>query len=168
MLRVGEGQDPEVQIGPLISSAAVAKVQAHIADAVTRGAQVLIGGQTHPRGGCFVEPTVLSGCRTAMRLAGEETFGPLASLFRFRSEEEALTLANDTPFGLAAYLFSESATRIWRVASRLETGMLGINCGLISNEVAPFGGVKQSGLGREGSRYGIDEFVESKYLCWQT
>ncbi|MDP9901116.1 NAD-dependent succinate-semialdehyde dehydrogenase [Variovorax ginsengisoli] len=165
-LRVGNGLEPDVQLGPLIDDAAVAKVEEHIANAVVAGARVLHGGGRHVLGGRFFEPTVLAGATSGMALAREETFGPLAPLFRFEREEDAIALANATEFGLAAYLYSRDAARIWRVAAALETGMLGINSGLISNEVAPFGGVKQSGLGREGSHHGIDEFLEIKYLCW--
>jgi succinate-semialdehyde dehydrogenase/glutarate-semialdehyde dehydrogenase len=167
-LKVGDGFDPDSQIGPVISAAAIEKLERHIADAVAKGAQVMAGGARHALGGQFFEPTVLTGCTDAMELSSEESFGPLVPLFRFSTEAEAVALANDTEYGLATYLFSRSSERIWRIASQLETGMLGINCGLISFEVAPFGGVKQSGLGREGSRYGIDEFLEIKYLCWQT
>ncbi len=165
-LRVGNGLEPEAQLGPLIDDAAIAKVEEHIANAVAAGARVLHGGGRHALGGRFFEPTVLAGATSDMALAREETFGPLAPLFRFEREEDAIALANATEFGLAAYLYSRDAARIWRVAAALETGMLGINSGLISNEVAPFGGVKQSGLGREGSHYGIEEFLEVKYLCW--
>lgn len=165
-LRVGNGLEPEVQLGPLIDDAAVAKVEEHIANAVAAGARVLHGGRRHALGGRFFEPTVLAGATSDMALAREETFGPLAPLFRFEREEDAIALANATEFGLAAYLYSRDAARIWRAATAIETGMLGINSGLISNEVAPFGGVKQSGLGREGSHYGIEEFLEIKYLCW--
>lgn len=165
-LRVGNGLEPDVQLGPLIDDAAIAKVEEHIANAVAGGASVLQGGGRHARGGRFFEPTVLAGATSDMALAREETFGPLAPLFRFEREEDAVALANATEFGLAAYLYSRDAARIWRVAAALETGMLGINSGLISNEVAPFGGVKQSGLGREGSHLGIEEFLEIKYLCW--
>jgi len=167
-LKVGDGFDAGSQIGPVISAAAVAKLERHIADAVAKGARVLAGGKRHALGGLFFEPTVLAGCTPDMELAEEESFGPLAPLFHFNTEAEAVALANDTEYGLATYVFSRNSERIWRVAAQLETGMLGINCGLISNEVAPFGGVKQSGLGREGSRYGIDEFLQIKYLCWQT
>jgi succinate-semialdehyde dehydrogenase/glutarate-semialdehyde dehydrogenase len=167
-LKVGDGFEVGSQIGPVISAAGVEKLERHIADAVEKGARVLAGGRRHALGGQFFEPTVLTGCTPAMQLSREESFGPLAPLFRFGTETEAIALANDTQYGLATYLFSRSSERIWRVAAQLETGMLGVNCGLISFEVAPFGGVKQSGLGREGSRYGIDEFLEIKYLCWQT
>jgi succinate-semialdehyde dehydrogenase/glutarate-semialdehyde dehydrogenase len=167
-LKVGDGFAPGVNIGPLINRAAVEKIEEHIGDALRQGARLLSGGKRHSLGGNFFQPTVLTECTLAMRLAHEESFGPLAPVFRFSSEADAIGLANRTPFGLAAYLFSENAARIWRTASALETGMLGINCGLISNEVAPFGGIKQSGLGREGSRYGIEEFVATKYMCWRT
>jgi succinate-semialdehyde dehydrogenase/glutarate-semialdehyde dehydrogenase len=167
-LKVGDGFEADSKIGPVISAAAVEKLERHIADAVAKGARVLAGGKRHALGGQFFEPTVLTGCTSAMQLSCEESFGPLAPLFRFGTEAEAVALANSTQYGLATYLFSRSSERIWRVAAQLETGMLGINCGLISYEVAPFGGVKQSGLGREGSRYGIEEFLEIKYLCWQT
>ena len=165
-LRVGNGLEPDVQLGPLIDDEAVQKVEEHIADAVAQGATVLHGGQRHPLGGRFFEPTVVSGATAKMALSREETFGPLAPLFRFEKDEEAFAIANATEFGLAAYLYSRDAARIWRASAAIEAGMIGINCGLISNEVAPFGGVKQSGLGREGSHHGIEEFLELKYLCW--
>ncbi|MFW7345777.1 MAG: NAD-dependent succinate-semialdehyde dehydrogenase [Pigmentiphaga sp.] len=165
-LRVGNGLEPGVQQGPLIDAAAVEKVEAHIANAVSLGARVLTGGRRHRLGGTFFEPTVLAEATPGMDIAREETFGPVAPLFRFDGEEDAISMANATEFGLAAYLYSRRADRIWRVSERLESGMVGVNCGLISNEVAPFGGVKQSGLGREGSHYGIDEFLEIKYVCW--
>jgi succinate-semialdehyde dehydrogenase/glutarate-semialdehyde dehydrogenase len=165
-LTVGNGLEPGVQQGPLIDAGAVAKVEAHIADALAHGARVLCGGQRHALGGCFFEPTVVTNVTTAMAITREETFGPVAPLVRFGTELEAIAMANDTEFGLAAYLFSRDAARIWRVSEALEAGMVGINCGLISTEVAPFGGVKQSGLGREGSQYGIEEFLEMKYMCW--
>ncbi|WP_020655776.1 NAD-dependent succinate-semialdehyde dehydrogenase [Massilia niastensis] len=165
-LKVGNGLEAGVQQGPLIDEAAVAKVESHIGDAVAHGARVLCGGKRHALGGCFFEPTVLTEVTGAMAVTREETFGPLAPLLRFFEDAEAVAMANDTEFGLAAYMFSRDAARIWRVAEGLEAGMVGINCGLISNEVAPFGGVKQSGLGREGSQYGIEEFLEMKYLCW--
>ncbi|WPG41650.1 NAD-dependent succinate-semialdehyde dehydrogenase [Variovorax sp. EBFNA2] len=165
-LRVGNGLEAGVQLGPLIDDAAVTKVEEHIADALANGATVLHGGNRHALGGRFFEPTVIVGARSGMAVAREETFGPLAPLFRFENDEEAFALANATDFGLAAYLYSRDAARIWRASSAIESGMIGINCGLISNEVAPFGGVKQSGLGREGSHHGIEEFLEIKYLCW--
>lgn len=166
-LRVGDGFEADVQQGPLIDPDAIAKVEAHIADAVSKGATVLQGGQRHERGGLFFQPTVLTGVSQNMRVAQEETFGPVAPLIRFSDEAEAIRMANDTEFGLAAYLFATDAARIWRVSAALEAGMVGINTGLISNEVAPFGGIKQSGLGREGSIYGIDEYLEVKYLAWE-
>ncbi len=165
-LKVGSGLDEGVVQGPLIEASAVDKVEAHIADAVAHGARVLIGGKRHALGGTFFEPTVLADVTSAMRVAREETFGPVAPLFRFESEEEALALANDTEYGLAAYFYSRDVARCFRVGEALEYGMVGINTGLISNEVAPFGGIKQSGLGREGSRHGLDEYLEIKYLCF--
>lgn len=165
-LRVGNGLEADVQLGPLIDDAAVRKVEEHIADAIEQGATVLHGGRRHALGGRFFEPTVVAGATSNMALAREETFGPLAPLFRFEQDEEAFAIANATEFGLAAYLYSRDAARIWRASAAIESGMIGINCGLISNEVAPFGGVKQSGLGREGSHHGIEEFLELKYLCW--
>ncbi|AMR78732.1 NAD-dependent succinate-semialdehyde dehydrogenase [Cupriavidus nantongensis] len=166
-LRPGHGVDSGVTQGPLIDADAVAKVEAHIADALAHGATVLTGGQRHALGGTFFAPTVLANATSSMRVAREETFGPLAPLFRFTSDEEVVAMANDTESGLAAYFFSRDMAKIWRVAQALEYGMVGINTGLISNEVAPFGGVKQSGLGREGSRHGIDEYLETKYLCME-
>jgi succinate-semialdehyde dehydrogenase/glutarate-semialdehyde dehydrogenase len=164
-LKVGNGMEPGVTQGPLIDEAAVVKVEEHIADAKAKGARVLTGGKRHTLGGTFFEPTVLADVTSQMAVAREETFGPVAPLFRFHSEEEAVQMANDTEFGLAAYFYSRDIGRVWRVAEALEYGMVGINTGLISNEVAPFGGVKQSGLGREGSKYGIEEFLVVKYLC---
>jgi len=165
-LRVGNGLEAGVQQGPLIDDAALAKVEEHITDALALGATVLHGGKRHALGGRFFEPTILANATPQMALAREETFGPLAPLFRFDTDEQAFAMANDTEYGLAAYLYSRDAARIWRASAAIESGMVGINCGLISNEVAPFGGVKQSGLGREGSHYGIEEFLETKYLCW--
>ncbi len=164
-LKVADGFEPEAQQGPLIDEAAVAKVEAHIADAVSKGARVVVGGKRHARGGTFFEPTVLADVTPAMAVAREETFGPVAPIFRFETEEDAIRMANDTEFGLASYFYARDIGRVWRVAEGLEYGMVGINEGLISTEVAPFGGVKQSGLGREGSKYGIDEYLEIKYLC---
>ncbi|EHU2374506.1 NAD-dependent succinate-semialdehyde dehydrogenase [Acinetobacter baumannii] len=164
-LKVGDGRQEGSTQGPLIDEDAVAKVQSHIADATEKGATVRIGGQRSALGGTFFEPTVLTGVTQDMKVSKEETFGPLAPLFRFKTEDEAVAMANDTEFGLAAYLFTQSTARQWRVGEALEYGMVGINTGAISNEVAPFGGVKQSGLGREGSRFGIEEYVEMKYLC---
>ena len=166
-LKVGDGFETGVQQGPLIDPAAVAKVEAHIADAVGKGAIIAQGGRRHARGGNFFEPTVLTKVTPEMIICNEETFGPIAPLIRFQDEADAVRMANDTDFGLAAYLFAKDSERIWRVAAALESGMIGINTGMISNEVAPFGGVKQSGLGREGSIYGIDEYLELKYLAWQ-
>ncbi|CAJ4080216.1 succinate-semialdehyde dehydrogenase [Burkholderia pseudomallei] len=164
-LKVGRGIESGATLGPLINEAAVKKVESHIADALAKGASLMTGGKRHASGHGFFEPTVLTGVKPDMDVAKEETFGPLAPLFRFASEEELVRLANDTEFGLAAYLYSRDIGRVWRVAEALEYGMVGINTGLISNEVAPFGGVKQSGLGREGSHYGIDDYVVIKYLC---
>ncbi len=164
-LKVGPGFEPGVQQGPLIDARAVQKVEAHINDATRRGARILTGGKRHALGGNFFEPTVLADVTPAMVIAHEETFGPVAPLFRFKDEDEAIRLANDTPFGLAAYFYSRDIGRVWRVAEALEYGMVGINEGIISSEVIPFGGVKESGIGREGSKYGIEEFVQIKYLC---
>jgi succinate-semialdehyde dehydrogenase / glutarate-semialdehyde dehydrogenase len=164
-LKVGNGMEPGVTQGPLIDQAAVEKVEQHIADALAKGARVVAGGKRHALGGTFFEPTVLVDVTSAMAVAKEETFGPVAPLFSFHTEEEAVHMANDTEFGLAAYFYTRDIGRVWRVAEALEYGMVGINTGLISNEVAPFGGVKQSGLGREGSKYGIEEFLVVKYLC---
>jgi len=165
-LKVGAGTEDGVAQGPLIDAQALAKVEAHIADALAHGARVLTGGRRHARGGTFFEPTVLAGVTSAMRVAREETFGPVAPLFRFKDEDEAVAMANATEFGLAAYFYSRDVGRCFRVGEALEYGMVGINTGLISNEVAPFGGVKQSGLGREGSKHGLDEYLEIKYLCF--
>ncbi|MFP6561822.1 NAD-dependent succinate-semialdehyde dehydrogenase [Paraburkholderia sp. B3] len=164
-LKVGRGTEPGVEQGPLINEAAVQKVEAHIADAVAKGASVVTGGKRHALGHGFFEPTVLRDVTPAMKVAKEETFGPLAPLFRFTSDDEVIRFANDTEFGLAAYFYSRDIGRVWKVAEALEYGMVGVNTGLISNEVAPFGGVKQSGMGREGSHYGIDDYVIVKYLC---
>jgi succinate-semialdehyde dehydrogenase/glutarate-semialdehyde dehydrogenase len=151
--------------GPLIDDRAVEKVESHIADATAKGASILLGGKRHQRGGRFFEPTILTGVTPSMAVAKEETFGPVAPLFRFTTEAEAIALANDTEFGLAAYFYGRDIARVWRVAEALEYGIVGINTGIISTEVAPFGGVKESGLGREGSKYGLEEFLEIKYLC---
>lgn len=164
-LKVGSGVDAGVTQGPLIDANAVAKIEEHIADARAKGAEVLTGGKRHALGGQFFEPTVLSGATADMLVAREETFGPLAPIFAFDTEDEVLRLANDTEFGLAAYFYSRDIGRVMRVAERLESGMVGVNTGLISTAEAPFGGVKQSGLGREGSKYGLDEFQEIKYIC---
>ncbi|WP_169740154.1 NADP-dependent succinate-semialdehyde dehydrogenase [Paraburkholderia acidipaludis] len=164
-LKVGRGTEPGVEQGPLINEAAVRKVEAHIADALAQGASVVTGGKRHALGHGFFEPTVLRDVTPAMKVAKEETFGPLAPLFRFTRDDEVIRFANDTEFGLAAYFYSRDIGRVWKVAEALEYGMVGVNTGLISNEVAPFGGVKQSGMGREGSHYGIDDYVVIKYLC---
>ena len=163
-LKVGSGLEAGVEQGPLINQAAVEKVEAHVADAQAHGARVLTGGQRHALGGTFYEPTVLADATAAMLLAREETFGPVAALFRFSTEQEAITAANDTEFGLAAYFYTQDLARTFRVARALQAGMVGINEGLITTEVAPFGGVKDSGLGREGSKYGLEEYTQLKYL----
>jgi len=164
-LKVGNGLEPDVDQGPLINEAAVEKIEAHIADALQKGASLLFGGQRHALGQTFFEPTVLAGVDSSMLVAKEETFGPLAPLFRFHSDAEVIAMANESEFGLASYFYSRDIGRVWRVAEALEYGMVGINTGLISNEIAPFGGVKQSGLGREGSHYGMDDYLVIKYLC---
>jgi succinate-semialdehyde dehydrogenase/glutarate-semialdehyde dehydrogenase len=164
-LQVGNGMDPGVTQGPMINADAVAKVEEHIADAVRRGARVLLGGKRHELGGNFFQPTILTDVPSDAIVSREETFGPLAPLFRFNTESEAIELANDTEFGLAAYFYSRDVGRVFRVAEALESGIIGINEGIISTAVAPFGGVKASGLGREGSKYGIDEYLEIKYLA---
>lgn len=164
-LKVGDGTEAGVTTGPLIDMKAVEKVEEHIKDALAKGARVVVGGKRHPLGGSFFEPTVLADVTTDMAVTREETFGPVAPLFRFETEEEAIRLANDTEFGLAAYFYARDIGRCWRVAEALEYGMVGVNEGLISTEVAPFGGVKESGLGREGSKYGIEDYLEVKYLC---
>jgi len=164
-LNVGAGTAPGVQIGPLIEAAALEKVEAHLSDALAHGAEVVVGGQRHALGGLFFEPTVVTGVTQAMRIAHEETFGPVAPLFRFHTEDEAIAMANDTEFGLAAYFYTRDVGRIFRVGEAIEAGMVCVNSGMLSNEVAPFGGVKQSGLGREGSKYGLDDYLEIKYLA---
>jgi succinate-semialdehyde dehydrogenase/glutarate-semialdehyde dehydrogenase len=164
-LHVGNGLSEQTQQGPLINMAAVEKVERHIHDAVAQGAKIICGGKRHLLGGTFFEPTILTDVTPTMRIAHEETFGPVAPLFRFKTEEQAIALANDTPYGLAAYFYTRDLGRAWRVAEALEYGMIGINEGVISTEVAPFGGIKQSGIGREGSKYGIDEYLEIKYVC---
>ncbi len=164
-LKVGNGLEQGVSQGPLIDGSAVEKVEEHIADAVGKGAAVKIGGGRHSLGGNYFEPTVLTGVTSSMAVAREETFGPLAPLFRFKTEEEAIRMANDTEFGLASYFYCRDLGRVWRVAEALEYGMVAVNSGLLSTEVAPFGGVKSSGIGREGSKYGVEEFLEVKYLC---
>ena len=164
-LKVGNGIEAGVTQGPLIDAKAVAKVEEHVADALSKGGRLLAGGKRHALGNGFFEPTIIADVTNDMRVATEETFGPLAPLFRFKTDDEVIALANDTEFGLAAYFYSRDIGRIWRVAEGLETGMVGVNTGLISNEIAPFGGVKQSGLGREGSTYGIEDYLVVKYIC---
>ncbi|MFZ6815339.1 NAD-dependent succinate-semialdehyde dehydrogenase [Undibacterium sp. Rencai35W] len=164
-IQVGNGLDAGVNQGPMIDEQAVAKVEEHVADALSKGATVLAGGKKHAAGSLFYEPTVLSNVTESMQIMSEETFGPVAAVVKFKSEAEVIAAANNTDFGLASYFYSRDIGRVWRVAEQLEYGMVGINTGLISNEVAPFGGVKQSGLGREGSVYGMDEYLEMKYLC---
>jgi len=164
-MRVGNGLTDDVQQGPLIDEASVQKVEEHIADAVAKGARIALGGKRHALGGTFFQPTIICDVTPQMLVAREETFGPVAPIFKFETDEEAIRLANATEFGLASYFYTRDIGRVWRVAEALEYGMVGINTGLVSTEVAPFGGVKESGVGREGSRYGIEEFVEVKYLC---
>lgn len=163
-LRVGSALDGDTEQGPLINAAALAKVEAHVGDALEKGARLLCGGRRHALGGTFFEPTILTEASGEMLIAQEETFGPVAACFRFKDEAEVLQRANDTPFGLSAYFYSRDIGRVWRMAEGLEAGMVGINEGIISTEVAPFGGIKESGLGREGSRYGLDDYLEIKYL----
>jgi succinate-semialdehyde dehydrogenase/glutarate-semialdehyde dehydrogenase len=162
--KVGAGTEPGVVIGPLIDQQGLKKVEQHVADALSKGAKIEVGGKPHAAGGLFFQPTVLTGVTPDMIVSREETFGPVAPLIRFKTEDDAIRLANDTEFGLAGYFYSRDIGRIWRVAERMETGMVGVNAGIISTEVAPFGGVKQSGLGREGSKYGLEEFMEVKYV----
>jgi succinate-semialdehyde dehydrogenase/glutarate-semialdehyde dehydrogenase len=164
-LKVGSGLDPETKQGPLINEEAVVKVESHIKNAVDNGAKVIFGGSRSELGGTFFIPTILTDVTEEMLVCQEETFGPLAGIVKFKSEKEAVELANNTPFGLAAYFFTKDNARTWRVAEALEAGVVGINTGLISYEGAPFGGVKESGVGREGSKHGIEEFLEIKYLC---
>ena len=171
-LKVGPATDPGSQIGPMINARAVAKIESHIADAVARGARIVTGGPRAdaapgrlPAGANYVLPTVLAGATTGMQLSCEETFGPVVPVFGFATEAEAVALANDTVFGLAAYFYSRDAARVWRVAEALEAGVVGINEGAIAAEAAPFGGVKDSGYGREGSRHGLDDYLHIKYLC---
>jgi succinate-semialdehyde dehydrogenase/glutarate-semialdehyde dehydrogenase len=164
-LKVGNGMEAGVTQGPLINADAVAKVEQHIADATAKGATVITGGKRHARGGNFFEPTILADVPASAMVFREETFGPVAPLFRFKTEEEAVAMANDSEFGLAAYFYARDIGRIFRVAEAIEAGIIGINEGIISTEVAPFGGVKESGLGREGSKYGIEDYLEIKYLA---
>jgi succinate-semialdehyde dehydrogenase / glutarate-semialdehyde dehydrogenase len=163
--KVGKGTEPGVNIGPLIDEQGMKKVEEHVADAIAQGAKVVLGGHRHPLGGRFFEPTLLTGMKSSMKVAREETFGPVAPLFRFQDDAEAIRLANASEFGLCAYFYSRDVGRIFRAAEAIESGIVGVNVGIISNEVAPFGGVKQSGLGREGSKYGIEDFLEIKYVC---
>jgi succinate-semialdehyde dehydrogenase/glutarate-semialdehyde dehydrogenase len=164
-MKVGDGFEAGVNAGPLITRAAVDKVEEHIADALGKGAKVATGGKPDAKGGLFFQPTILTGVTPDMLVAREETFGPVAPLFKFDTEEEVIEMANNTEFGLASYFYSKDVSKIFRVAEALEYGMVGINTGLISTEVAPFGGIKQSGQGREGSKYGIEDYIEIKYLC---
>ena len=164
-MKVGDGLEEGVVAGPLITEKAIDKVEEHIADAVKKGATVAVGGKRDQRGGLFFQPTILTGVTSAMKVAREETFGPVAPLFRFETEDEVVDMANDTEFGLASYFYAKDLSRVFRVAEQLEYGMVGINTGAISTEVAPFGGIKQSGQGREGSKYGLDDYLEIKYLC---
>jgi succinate-semialdehyde dehydrogenase/glutarate-semialdehyde dehydrogenase len=164
-MKIGNGAEEGNQQGPLINAAGLAKVEGHVSDATAKGASIACGGKRHKLGGTYYEPTVLTGVTTAMKIAHEETFGPVSALFRFATEAEAIAMANDTDFGLAAYFYTRDAARVWRVGAALEYGIVGVNEGIISTEVAPFGGLKESGLGREGSRYGIEDYLEIKYLC---
>ena len=164
-LKVGDGREDGVSQGPLIDENAVLKIEEHVADALSKGGRLVTGGKRHAKGGTFFEPTVIADATQEMLVASEETFGPLAPVIRFETDDDAIAMANDTEFGLAAYFYSRDIGRIWRVAEAIESGIVGINTGIISTEVAPFGGVKESGLGREGSKYGIDDFIEIKYLC---
>ena len=164
-IQVGDGFTAGVQQGPMIDAQAISKVSEHVADAQAKGARLVTGGRVHAAGDLFYEPTVLCDVTPAMQVMQEETFGPVAAVMKFDTEDEVIAAANDTDFGLASYFYSRDIGRVWRVAEKLEYGMVGINTGLMSNEVAPFGGVKQSGLGREGSKYGMDEYLEMKYLC---
>jgi succinate-semialdehyde dehydrogenase / glutarate-semialdehyde dehydrogenase len=164
-LKVGDGLKAETQQGPLIDEGAVKKVEEHIADAIAKGATVVAGGGRHALGGTFFQPTVITNVTPAMMVSREETFGPLAPLYRFKTEEEAIQMANDTEFGLASYFYTRDLARSWRVSEQLEYGMVGVNTGLISTEIAPFGGVKESGTGREGSKYGIEDYLEIKHVC---
>jgi succinate-semialdehyde dehydrogenase/glutarate-semialdehyde dehydrogenase len=164
-LRVGNGLDPGVEVGPLIDDSAVSKVEQHIADAVAQGGEIALGGKRHELGGTFFQPTVITGGRPEMNACQEETFGPVAVVLTFQDEAEAVAVANDTPYGLAAYFYTKDTERVWRVSEALETGIIGVNIGVISAASAPFGGVKMSGIGREGSSYGLDDWLETKYVC---
>ena len=164
-LLVGNGAEQGTDIGPLINQAALLKVEELVADALSHGAEILLGGEKHALGGNYYEPSILSGCTQQMRLSKEEIFGPVAPLFKFENDEDVIAMANDTEYGLASYFYSQNMARIWRVSEQLDYGMVGVNVGIISTEVAPFGGVKESGLGREGSQHGVDDYLETKYLC---
>jgi len=164
-LRVGDGSAAGTEIGPLINQGAIDKIESHIADATAKGGTVVVGGKRSALGGNFFEPTLVTGATSAMLVANDETFAPLAPVFRFKDEAEVIALANDTCFGLASYFYARDIGKVWRVAEALEYGIVGVNTGLISTEVAPFGGVKESGLGREGSKYGIEDYLEIKYIC---
>ena len=164
-LPVGDGLNEGIALGPLISEAAVQKVRDHIADATSKGAEVILGGKEHALGGLFFEPTIVTGATREMAFAEDETFGPLAPLFKFKDEDDVIAQANDTIFGLASYFYAKDLSRVYKVAEELEYGIVGVNTGIISTETAPFGGVKQSGLGREGSRHGIEDYLEMKYIC---
>ncbi len=164
-MKVGNGLEAGVMQGPLIDMKGVEKVEEHIADALAKGARIVTGGKRHEKGGSFFQPTVIANMTTDMKITHEETFGPVAPLYRFKTEDELIKLANNTEYGLAAYFYSRDIGRVWRVAEAIESGIIGINVGIISTEVAPFGGMKESGIGREGSKYGMEEFLEVKYLC---
>ena len=164
-MKVGDGTEEGVVLGPLITEKAVEKVENQIADAVSKGGRVLTGGKRHAKGGSFFEPTVIADANRDMLVFREETFGPMAPLIRFHSDDEVLEMANDSEFGLASYFYSRDISRIWKLAEGLETGLVGVNAGVIATEVAPFGGYKQSGIGREGSKYGVEDYLEVKYVC---
>ena len=164
-MKVGDGFGEGITAGPLITEDAVVKVEEHIEDATSKGAKVVAGGKRHELGGTFFEPTILTGVTRNMKIAEEETFGPVAPLFKFDDVDDVIDQANDTIFGLASYFYASNLTQVWRVVEALEYGMVGVNTGLISTEVAPFGGIKQSGQGREGSKYGVDDYLEMKYVC---
>ena len=164
-MTVGNGADEGVVIGPLITEKAVEKVESQIADAVAKGGRILTGGKRHEKGGSFFQPTVIVDATREMTVFREETFGPMAPLIRFKTDDEVLEMANDSEFGLASYFYSRDINRIWKLAEGLESGIVGVNTGIISTEVAPFGGVKQSGVGREGSKYGVEDYLEVKYVC---
>jgi succinate-semialdehyde dehydrogenase/glutarate-semialdehyde dehydrogenase len=164
-LKTGNGTEDDVAIGPMISAGAVDSVMSLIENAVANGAAVAMGGQRSELGACFLEPTILTNVSTEMRVYKEEIFGPVAPLFRFKTEEDAIAIANDTEYGLASYFYARDVGRIWRVGERLDYGMVGVNVGIIANEMAPFGGIKESGQGREGSKYGLEDYLEIKYLC---